>query len=637
MKTTSAVCIIATAVVLAVGQAHAIVTDFTAGEGYTNGNLHGQVNWVTAWPSNSPNGFVVDTLATGYNGALGTVSMSSNWAFWAEEALVEERGDTAVVKAVFRYDAIERIPSNENHGQLLTIQFLGSSNIVRCTLRRSEHRDSDSNRSRMSFQIAANGAGGLPAIAIDEHYEEYTGVSTTGVGLSDWLEYTVTLMRGTSRLDWKMEATVRNLVTGEVCITGRWTVRTSSAFYNDNSLVALIAGQDDDRVHIVAGSREIDSFEIDSFHQDINYDEVCDGNIDGAKSKVEETSTSAVTGNWTIDGNDPWYEWEYLGGSTFIGSVGHDKYGKFGSHKDTDAAVTQTGRKWTPGLPRAVAVDETLEWSVNYRMTAAPGLVEQPHLDLYLTTQPLTITGSPAPSTKFAYAINQVAAVVDTNEYLKMLGVRISQDDATGDGSWTDGSMAIQLRPALNYSGIGSSNNITGWINLNDLGISSGDPEGDHLKVTYRAKKTGTNDVWDCSVTIANRETDASWTFSEEGVTNALLYNATTDIYPTVYDPKGFSSGSDGFEIDDLICRILYVPAPFVSEVIVFDGTAVGATVEGNGTVASLEYVALEDLAAGSWTNVPGSEFTNDTPDVVTNAWPVSLTTDDRAYRVNSE
>lgn len=646
MKAQLARCALAGVALLAAAPAMAAFTDFTAAEGYTNGNLHGQVDWVTAWPSNTPNGFVVDPAATGYNGALGTVSMTSNWAYWAEEAVVENRGDTVVARTVFRYDAIQKIPGNENNGQLMNIAFLGGGNLLRAYLRRSESRTSDSNRSRMSFQLASNGDGGQSAIALDEHYETYTGVSATGVGLSDWLEFTASLMRGKTRNDWKLEVVVRNLATDEVCIAGRWKIKSSSDFFNDTTLVARISGEDDANNHIVAGSREIDSFEVYAYHQYINYDEVCDGNIDGAKSKAEETSTANVTGNWTIDSADLWGKyWGYIGGAVnFCGSVGHDKYGKFGSHKDTDAAVTQTGRKWYPGLGRAILAGETIEWSVNYRMTAAAGLVAQVHMDLYLTANGVhTTSGGPLdPSYKIAYAIGQVSQVEATwpDEYLKMLGVRISQSDATAGGNWPDGAMAVQLEPAANYAGIGPTNTVTGWVNLNDIGISAGDPEGDHLKVTYRAKKTDTHPLWDCSMTILNRETGAAWTFTKDGMSNAPLYDAGASIYPTIYDPKGFSHGSDGFEFDDLICRILYDVSALplrASQIVFFDGAALDATVDGNSTVASLEYVDLAGLAAGSWSNMPGTAFTNDTGSVVTNTWPIATSAASTSYRVNSE
>lgn len=628
----------AAVVVLAAGHARAAFADFTAAEGYTNGILHGQVNWVTAYPSNAPNGFVVDTTAPGYDGALGTVTMSSNWAYWAEAQVVENRGDTIVAKTVFRYDAIEKIPGNENNGQLMNITFLGGGNLLRAYLRRSESRPSDSNRSRMSFQIASNGTGGQAAIALENHYEAYTGVSATGVGLSDWLEFTASLMRGTSRLDWKLEVIVKNLVTDEVCIAGRWKIKSSALFFDDTTLVARISGEDDANNHIVAGSREIDSFEVYSYHQAVNYDEVCDGNIDGAKGDAEEESTSGVKGNWKSTTGDLWYDWGYMGKSTFV-IVGHDKYGKFGSHKADDTAVNQTGRKWTPGLPRAVAVGETLEWSVNYRMIITDGpVVDQPHMDLYITTNSITTTGTD-PATKIAYSMSQVSGV-SSNEYLSQLGCRISQAAYMGDGSWLDGSMAVDLTHPPNYANVGPTNQVTGFINLNDIGISLGDPEGDHLKVTYRATKTETNGVWDCSVIISNRITAATWTFTENGMTNQPLYDATTDIYPTVYQSAGFAFGDHGFEIDDLICRILYDPSaipPLASQIVFFDGTTLHATVDGNSTVASLDYVNLNALSAGTWTNIPGSEFTNDTAGVVTNTWPITPSAVGTAYRVNSE
>ncbi len=543
---------VACAVVLAAGQSQAAFTGFTAEEGYTNGYLRGQNNWQTAWSDTNlpPTAYEVDTTAAGYGGALGIAVMNEGWAFWSESVDLVNRGDTAVAKAVFRYNAQGQTPAA--NGQLMEIAFLGTggNDQIRVTLRRTEKRPNDGNRSRMSFQLASTGTGGLSALALESHYEAHNGVGTTGIGQSDWLEFTAKLMRGKTRLDWKLDVIVKNLQTGEVAIAGRWTIKSSSNFFNVGNYIARLNGKDIVENNIVAGSRQIDSYEIYSYPQTILYDEVCDGNIDGAKSKTEETSTQGASGNWTIDNSDPWYHWGYLASVNFIGSVGHDAFGKFGSHKSSDWAVNQTGRKWISGIGRSPDIGETVEWSVNYRMTAAPGDIDQPHLDLYLTANGIALTSGTDASTKIAYATNQVADVEATypNEYMKMLGVRISQYNS---------HMAIHLRPAINYSSVGSSNTVTGFIPLSDIGIAGTDREGDHLNVAFRAKKLETPTLWDCSVIISNIDTGATWTFAEDGLANAPLYYSGASIYPTVYSPKAFNDG-DGFEIDDLICRIYY-------------------------------------------------------------------------------
>jgi hypothetical protein len=222
------------------------VVEFTAGEGYSNGDLTLHSNWI----GNAGN--VIDTIGAGYNGAQGIVDVSLEaWkkGVYSKGCPAVSPGDEITLSTVFQFTSTNSVAGNRD---LLSLVFYdssaGSGDAIRAAFRRTAGANVD-------FLISH---GGGNSSSSDVPSADAGLVSD--IGTSDWLEFAATLTRGTASNDWSMTLSLVNLASSSVIHTFSSTglVSTADFFAADTLYGAFSSSRPDAEI----SSRVIDSFFI---------------------------------------------------------------------------------------------------------------------------------------------------------------------------------------------------------------------------------------------------------------------------------------------------------------------------------------------------------------------------------------
>ncbi|WP_168432943.1 sensor histidine kinase [Pontiella sulfatireligans] len=161
-------------------------------------------------------------------------------------------------------------------------------------------------------------------------------------------------------------------------------------------------------------------------------------------------------------------------------------------------------------------------------------------------------------------------------------GFRLAQSPPLKSGACPDGCLTVALKP-LEY-----------WkpnlcINLNDIGISGlgtadADIESDELRLTYTLKYSQTNAPLESVLVVSNKVTHQSWV-AESNLQNSYLARIPKLFLGINADTE--MSGDEGFEIDNVECRILHETYP-LDEFLTAVKASKGATLDVEGGFAPI-------------------------------------------------
>ncbi|VGO20427.1 sensor histidine kinase [Pontiella sulfatireligans] len=210
------------------------------------------------------------------------------------------------------------------------------------------------------------------------------------------------------------------------------------------------------------------------------------------------------------------------------------------------------GQYFTNAVGR-LAPGDALQLSFDYRQFGRHSLTDVNMLECFITLVGSDGQGPPVIPASHKF-FNQ------PNGINRRIGFRLSQSSAQKNGAWPDGGLAVTLNPAEYWK----RNEL---VNLNDIGISGmgsmeAAAESDELRIIYTIQRPAKQRPWNCSLVISNQVSGQVWT--AETTAESLLTKTTADIYLALNADSEFS-GEEGFELDNMECRILHETYPLAA------------------------------------------------------------------------
>lgn len=198
------------AVFTAVTQALAVTYDFTAGEGFTDGSLNGQVGWYSA-PEN--------TVNTNNGGFVVFPDDSSQWkAGFAADELEASSNNTFVLSKVVSWTESAASGNNEAFNLVLNNAKSGSDSIRAYLIRVAD----------TGYKLGLNVLGSTLGEAVYD--ETLFGINASGDVDSDNIEFSMEVMKGDTTNDWSYTLSLSNVASNDyvgVPITGTFSADTA--------------------------------------------------------------------------------------------------------------------------------------------------------------------------------------------------------------------------------------------------------------------------------------------------------------------------------------------------------------------------------------------------------------------------